>query len=36
MKEFRTVGLQIYLEWTTSQVFFKNFAKIIEQYFFII
>ena len=31
----QTVGLQICLEWTTSEVFFKNFAKIIKQFFFI-
>ena len=30
------MGLQFYLEWTVSQIFFKNFANIIKKFFFII
>ena len=34
--KFRIVGRQFHLEWTVSQIFFNNFAKIIKKFFFII
>ena len=36
MSEVRIEGLQIYLEWTVSQIFFENFANTIKKLFFVI